>query len=171
MHSLHRLVTVFVVVLLDGLFTGSGGLRHIAPEITTEHLGAETLSGPTEYRSGCRDGRPRSEWAGLAADRGAGTGQGNGSDRRLAQRGASPARSTSYSALAFKSSRTNTRALSRGKSEGSMQNAESCGRISLALQTAPPRKPIPPPATSLERERCSRRGATGQRAASERGDA
>jgi hypothetical protein len=43
--------------------------------------------------------------------------------------------------------------------------------IALMWQTAPPRKPIPPPATSLERERCSRRGATGQRAASERGDA
>ena len=43
--------------------------------------------------------------------------------------------------------------------------------IDLMWQTAPPRKPIPPPATSLERERCSRRGATGQRAASERGDA
>ena len=61
----------------------------------------------------------------------------NGSDRRLAHRGASPAKNTSYSALAFKSCRTNTRAPPRGKSEGSMQNAESWGRISLVLQTAP----------------------------------
>src|ERR1039458_4142044 len=59
----------------------------------------------------------------------------------------SPARSTSYSALAFKSCRTNTRAPPRHKSEGSMQNAESWGRISLVLQTAPPRMPIPPPST------------------------
>jgi hypothetical protein len=30
-----------------------------------------------------------------------------------------------------------------------MQNAESWGRISLVLQTAPPGMPIPPPATSF----------------------
>jgi hypothetical protein len=34
--------------------------------------------------------------------------------------------------------------------------------IALMWKTAPSRMSIPPPATSLERERCSRQGATGQ---------